>query len=254
PLFRRLDGPNPKKSSQLSAIIPDGMTGVSSYHREAVRHQWSKWEDEISDLSLIAKVDADNSCFGKILDSFPDEKLAELFDLESGNFHITLYEFLHTKGESDQEFISKLLENRHGFVDHLRRNLPENNGAKIQLRQTRTTTASMQVLADIHSSYKPGTAQNFLAQVKKACEKTITASQELAQIDLAARFNVMAIPMPLHLTIGRFGYTSDGATKDAAETWQQTRFSTNWGLVDNFTVWLVASRKWPNFNRQEVKL
>jgi predicted MPP superfamily phosphohydrolase len=215
--------------------------------------QDSKWGDQICDLSLLATIPGECDPVRSIQETIPDV-LQDLVGRESQNggagLHVTLYEFLHKNGWDDLGFAQMLIDAQGEFGRELKAaflNLP---AFRLRVRQSRLTRYSLQVLVDIQCDI-----DEYFARMEHADENILTAMDlvirncRMAQGRLPEeqrnRFNVDRAPMPLHLTLLRFGPHATDQQRDAAKEWASTYSRRVWGYIDNLTIVLARASRSP---------
>lgn len=228
---------------------------------------YSNIGDEISDLSLLAKIPSQANFLQSIKNTIWEyPSLRDLFKKEEKNdrigFHVTLYEFIHTQGFRDRGFIQQILKGRYNFLNELKGEF--NNLCSLHLiaRQTRITSTSLQVLVDIYmyeeasiryqryleeqaNRYFRGKYMNPNAMdlVFECCKY---ATEQIPQnIREENEFNVEKIPMPLHLTLLRFPQNPDSQLLNQANLWASKYKTKVWGKLENCSIVLTGAEQFP---------
>jgi hypothetical protein len=232
----------------------------------------SKLGDSIADLSLLAKISPECDLMNSIKNTLPNS-LRELWNKEETNgnvgFHVTLYEFLHTKGFADHGFVNSLLVQGSPFFNELKYYFAVLPPLNIIARQTRKTPTSLQVLVDVYAfcqeltkvqtslscnliwrQYYPGSIMLFADRCATAMDLVLLFCTH-ASLNYQDRFNINAIPIPLHLTLLRFPEETTEQQEHDAQTWAKQYQTKVWGSSQNLPIILTRAFEFPF---QDVRL
>jgi hypothetical protein len=210
----------------------------------------SKPGDDIADLSLLGMIPDNTPWIADIRESLPPE-LQTLFDKErlsdEGGMHVTLYEFLHTRGFDDQGLVSSLLNDNGESLQHLKACLAQSFRPQLVARQARLTSYSLQVLVDLFQVPVASTADVIRSACQVGCET-------LQDQRYRGRFNVRDIPVPLHVTLLRFDRGREHEAWKAAERWAAIHRRHIWGKTERLGFSLAGIFRFPYGAVTKVKV
>ncbi len=231
--------------------------------------------DPIADLSLLVKMPDGQHWLEAVKLTLPDSLLG-LFEKEQANhqigLHITLYEFLHTKGYADQGFVNSLIYSTdEDFVSKLSKYFRELPPLNAVIRQTRLTSTSLQVLADVYISSDrlydvqtrlcrshdwhdyPGTRMLFYERGATAMDLVLAFCVNAGR-KYMNRFNIKSIPKPMHLTLLRFPEETTERQRDDAKSWAGKFERKIWGKAESMRVVLAGAQLFPFGDHRAVDI
>jgi hypothetical protein len=208
-------------------------------------HFASQWDADISDLSLLGLVELDSDLVKSIVQTLPPVLRGLATPL-----HVTLYEFLHIEGWQYHGLLDKFLSGELSFLERLRTLFLNSPAIHMVARQTRVTQTSLQVLVDIYSEIDD--IVRFRDRLKRTethaldiIVRNCTEAKSVLSDDICRTFNVDTIPLPLHMTLVRFGAGSMPEHRDAAKRWADDYKRRIWGKALDLKIVLSGARKFP---------
>lgn len=222
----------------------------------------AEWGEDICDLSLVAIVPVEGE-FSKLVEPTIPNTLSELYEREKRNsdagLHVTLYEFLHTRGVDSYGLAHSLIQGRGDFLNELRTSFANSPVFQLRARQTRLTKHSLQILVDVcadmgeHLRATGHWDRTILSPMDHVIECCRRARNTLSGEE-QNRLNINRVPTPLHLTLLRFGPDTTDQQRREAESWALRYRNRSWGRIDTVSIMLARASRFPFYDVGGVQI